>query len=45
MTKVEYEVNLRYCHIRCEPEEEKCKDCQILKAYKEIYGDERKDVL
>ena len=45
MTKAEYWVTLKYCRVRCEPEEEKCKDCQILKVYKEVYGDERKDVL
>ena len=41
MTKVEYLVNMYYCHIRCTPEEERCKDCQILEVHKQFYGDEK----
>lgn len=40
MTKAEYFVTLRWCKLRCTPEPEKCKDCTILKMYKEIYKDE-----
>ena len=36
MTKSEYEVSLRWCYIRCTPEENKCKECQYLKIYKEL---------
>lgn len=39
MTKAEYLIALYYCHVKCEPEDDKCKNCEILKAYKEIYGD------
>ena len=35
MTKAEYIVNLRYCHIRCTPNN-KCKECQYLKIFNEI---------
>ena len=41
MNKAEYIVTLKYCHIRCTPSDDKCKDCSILKAYKEIYGEEK----
>ena len=37
MTKAEYIVNLRYCYIRCSTQKDKCKDCQYLKIFKEIY--------
>ena len=37
MTKAEYIVNLRYCYIRCSPNNDKCKNCQYLKIFKEIY--------
>jgi len=40
MTKAEYIVNKYYCHIRCTPNAEQCKDCQILKVHKQFYGDE-----
>lgn len=40
MTKAEYFVTLRWCKIRCTPEPERCKDCTILKMYKEMYKDE-----
>jgi hypothetical protein len=39
MTIAEYILADVYCHIRCEPEKEKCKYCEKLKVYKEIYGD------
>lgn len=41
MTKAEYLVTLKYCHLRCEPQEGKCKECAILKIYKEVYGEEK----
>ena len=41
MNKAEYYVTLRWCKLRCDPEPEKCKDCSILKVYKEVYGDEK----
>ena len=40
MTKAEYIVNLRYCHIRCTPSNHKCKECQYLKIFKEIYNED-----
>ena len=40
MTKAEYLTVYRFCHLRCKPEINKCKDCTILKIYKEIYKDE-----
>ena len=39
MTKAKYIVNLRYCHIRCTPENNKCKTCKYLKMFKEIYNE------
>lgn len=39
MTKAEYIVNLRYCHIRCTPSKE-CKECPYLKIFKEIYNEQ-----
>ena len=38
MTKAEYMVCMYHCHIRCTLQEDKCKECEILKIYKEIYG-------
>ena len=40
MTRAEYIVVMHHCHVKCTPEENKCKDCHWLKAYREIYGDE-----
>lgn len=37
MKKSEYEVTLRYCHVQCKPEENKCKDCKFLKVFEEVY--------
>lgn len=37
MTKAEYIVTKNYCNIKCTPSD-KCKNCNILKMYKEIYG-------
>lgn len=39
MTKAEYEVTKHWCYIRCTPKKDRCQKCDILKAYKEIYGD------
>lgn len=41
MKKAEYVVNKEWCYIRCVPQEDKCKNCKILKTYKEIYGDKK----
>ena len=38
MTKAEYIVNKEWCYIRCTPQKNKCKNCTIIKVYKEIYG-------
>ena len=37
MDKAEFIVTKHYCHVKCEPQEEKCKDCELLKIYREIY--------
>lgn len=42
MTKAEYFTVLYHCYIRCEPEENKCKDCIILKTYKKKYMETQK---
>ena len=39
MTKAEYIVNLNFCYIRCTPYNDKCKNCQYLKIFKEIYNE------
>ena len=41
MTIAEYIVTKDWCHIRCTPQEDKCKNCPIIKVYKEIYGDKK----
>lgn len=41
MDKAEYMVTKYHCHITCDPEENKCKECEILKIYKEIYDTRR----
>ena len=41
MTKAEYIVTNEWCHIRCTPQKDKCKNCTIIKVYKEIYGDKK----
>jgi hypothetical protein len=38
MTKAEYEMTKHWCYIRCTPKN-RCQECDIFKAYKEIYGD------
>ena len=40
MTRAEYIVVMNFCHIKCSHKERKCKNCQYLKVYKQIYGDE-----
>lgn len=40
MTKAEYLITLYHCHVKCEPEDDRCKNCEMLKIYKEKYGDE-----
>ena len=40
MTKVEYKVAMEYCHLRCEPQDDKCKECQYMKVFKKIYEEE-----
>ena len=42
MDKAEFIVTKHYCHVKCEPQEEKCKDCELLKIYREIYDTGRK---
>lgn len=42
MDKAEYNVAMYHCYLRCEPQEEKCKDCELLKIYREIYDTGRK---
>ena len=42
MDKAEYDVAMYHCYLRCEPQEEKCKDCEILKIYREIYDTGKK---
>jgi hypothetical protein len=42
MDKAEYNVAMYYCYLRCKPQEEKCKDCEILKIYREIYDTGKK---
>ncbi len=39
MDKAEYKVTMYHCYITCNPEENKCKECEILKIYREIYAD------
>ena len=36
MNKPEYLTTKYWCYIRCTPEENKCKECQYLKIYKEL---------
>lgn len=38
MKKSEYIINLKYCYIRCSPNNDKCKNCKYLKIFEEIYG-------
>ena len=40
MTKAEYILNMYYCHIKCAPEKEKCKNCYTFEVLKQIYSDE-----
>lgn len=42
MDKAEYMVTMYHCHITCNPEENKCKECEILKIYRKIYVDTRR---
>lgn len=42
MDKAEYNVAMYHCYLKCEPKEEKCKDCELLKIYREIYDTRRK---
>lgn len=37
MTKAEYLVNKNYCHVKCEPEENKCKKYPFLERYNKLY--------
>ena len=39
MTKSEYVVSMYICHIHCSPSKEKCKNCQYLKFFKQIYNE------
>ena len=39
MTKSEYELTLRYCYLRCTPQENKCNNCRYLEIFKEIYDE------
>ena len=44
MDKAEFIVTKYYCHLKCEPQEEKCKDCELLKIYREIYDEFEKQL-
>ena len=41
MTKVEYILAKYYCHLQCEPEDNKCKKCIYLKMLRDKYGDDK----
>ena len=45
MDKAEYNLAMYHCRLTCEPQKEKCKDCELLKIYREIYdnGQDRED--
>ena len=43
MTKAEYIVTKYWCHIRCKPDNNRCRDCGILKTLVKIYDDRRQE--
>ena len=45
MDKAEYIVTMYHCYVKCKPQEEKCKDCELLKIYREIYDTGRKKTI